>query len=93
MAVGPQRHRDYMGRIGHADADSGWSCRRWRGPWRRDAQHWREINTMTIGFGHGISVTPLHVVNGVATLANGGVLRQPTLVAQAARHGARGRRG
>ena len=37
---------------------------------------------MTIGFGHGISVTPLHVVNGVATLANGGMLRQPTLVAQ-----------
>src|SRR3712207_9357800 len=22
-------------------------------------QHWRDINTMTIGFGHGISVTPL----------------------------------
>ena len=56
------------------------------------AQHWREINTMTIGFGHGISVTPLHVVNGVAALANGGILRQPTLVAQppgAAREGVR----
>ena len=61
-------------------------------PLAPDAQHWREINTMTIGFGHGISVTPLHVVNGVATLANGGVLRQPTLVAQApgaAREGVR----
>jgi cell division protein FtsI (penicillin-binding protein 3) len=61
-------------------------------PLAPDAQHWREINTMTIGYGHGISVTPLHVVNGVATLANGGVLRQPTLVAQApgtAREGVR----
>jgi cell division protein FtsI (penicillin-binding protein 3) len=35
-------------------------------PLAPSAQHWREINTMTIGFGHGISVTPLHVVNGVA---------------------------
>jgi len=45
-------------------------------------QDWREINTMTVGFGHGISVTPLHVVNGVAALANGGILRPPTLLAQ-----------
>ena len=36
---------------------------------------WREINTMTVGFGHGIAVTPLQAVNGVATLVNGGVLR------------------
>ncbi|MCZ8149994.1 MAG: penicillin-binding transpeptidase domain-containing protein, partial [Roseomonas sp.] len=45
-------------------------------------QDWREINTMTIGFGHGISVTPLHVVNATAALANGGILRQPTLIAR-----------
>jgi cell division protein FtsI (penicillin-binding protein 3) len=51
-------------------------------PLAPSAQHWRDINTMTIGFGHGISVTPLHVVNGVAALANGGVLRPPTLLAQ-----------
>jgi cell division protein FtsI (penicillin-binding protein 3) len=46
-------------------------------------QDWREINTMTVGFGHGISVTPLHVVTGVSALANGGILRQPTLLARA----------
>ncbi len=32
---------------------------------------------MTVGFGHGISVTPLHVVRGTAAVANGGVLVQP----------------
>ncbi len=37
---------------------------------------------MTIGFGHGISVTPLHVAMAGATVANGGILRQPTIVAQ-----------
>jgi cell division protein FtsI (penicillin-binding protein 3) len=45
-------------------------------------QNWREINTLTIGFGHGISVTPLHVATGAAALVNGGIYRQPTLIAR-----------
>ena len=28
---------------------------------------------MTVGFGHGIAVSPLHVVRGTAALANGGI--------------------
>jgi cell division protein FtsI (penicillin-binding protein 3) len=55
-------------------------------------QDWREINTMTIGFGHGISVTPLHVVTGVSALANGGMLRPPTLLARPAGEAAPGTR-
>ena len=35
---------------------------------------WREINTMTVGFGHGLAITPLQLVNGVAAVVNGGVL-------------------
>ena len=41
---------------------------------------WREIHTMTIGFGHGIAVTPLHLITGFATLVNGGIHRPPTLL-------------
>ncbi len=41
---------------------------------------WREINAMTIAFGHGISVTPLHVVTAEAAMVNGGILRRPTLL-------------
>jgi cell division protein FtsI (penicillin-binding protein 3) len=40
---------------------------------------WREVNVMTISYGHGISVSPLHVVTGVAAVVNGGILRPPTL--------------
>lgn len=43
---------------------------------------WREINTITIAFGHGLSVTPLHLINGVCALVNGGYFRQPTLLAR-----------
>jgi len=41
---------------------------------------WREINTITIAFGHGLSVTPLHLITGVTALINGGEFRQPTLL-------------
>jgi cell division protein FtsI (penicillin-binding protein 3) len=43
---------------------------------------WKEIVTMTVGFGHGISVTPLHVVRGTAAVANGGILLKPTILAK-----------
>jgi cell division protein FtsI (penicillin-binding protein 3) len=41
---------------------------------------WRSINTITIAFGHGLSVTPLHLAMAASTIVNGGVLRQPTLL-------------
>lgn len=33
---------------------------------------WHEINMMTISYGHGISVTPLHLAQGIQTMLNGG---------------------
>ena len=41
---------------------------------------WRKISTMTIGFGHGIAVSPLQMAAGVAAMVNGGEFRQPSLV-------------
>ena len=41
---------------------------------------WRDINTMTVAFGHGIAVSPLQLAVGFAALANDGVLVPPTLV-------------
>jgi len=41
---------------------------------------WRPINVMTIAFGHGLSVTPIHLASGIATVVNGGVLHPPTLL-------------
>ncbi len=42
---------------------------------------WRDIETMTVAYGHGISVTPLQLVAAEAALVNGGLYRRPTLVA------------
>ncbi len=44
------------------------------------AANWKEIATMTVGFGHGIAVSPLHVVRGTAVLANGGMMLRPTIL-------------
>jgi cell division protein FtsI (penicillin-binding protein 3) len=38
------------------------------------------FETMTVGFGHGIAVTPLHLATGYATLFNGGIYRPATLL-------------
>jgi cell division protein FtsI (penicillin-binding protein 3) len=45
------------------------------------ASAWKEVVVMTVAFGHGISVSPLHVVRGTAAVATG-VLTRPTLLAR-----------
>ncbi|MSP52087.1 MAG: penicillin-binding protein 2 [Alphaproteobacteria bacterium] len=41
---------------------------------------WREINTVTVAFGHGVAVSPLQLAEGVAAVINGGVRMPSTLV-------------
>jgi cell division protein FtsI (penicillin-binding protein 3) len=41
--------------------------------------NWARITTMTVGFGHGIAVTPLHLAAAYAALVNGGIWRPATL--------------
>jgi cell division protein FtsI (penicillin-binding protein 3) len=80
-AVGPARHREFMQRMGMTSRLSI-EIPETAQPLVPGQKTWRELNTMTIGFGHGISVTPLHVATAGATLVNGGILRQPTILAQ-----------
>jgi cell division protein FtsI (penicillin-binding protein 3) len=81
MTFGPQRQREFLQRAGML-ARQQIELPETAATLAPTANGWRDINMMTISFGHGISVTPLHVVTGVAALANGGILRQPTLMVQ-----------
>jgi len=47
-------------------------------------RHWVRINTMTIAYGHGISVTPLHLATGSSAMVNGGILYPPSFVKRSA---------
>ncbi|MGB0498735.1 MAG: peptidoglycan D,D-transpeptidase FtsI family protein [Rubricella sp.] len=46
-------------------------------------ERWSEISMMTISYGHGLSVSPVHLAAGYAAIANGGLRVEPTLVAGA----------
>ena len=43
-------------------------------------RRWGEIQSMTVSYGHGIAVTPLHLVSGIAAVVNGGRLIPATLI-------------
>jgi len=42
--------------------------------------YWRDINTMTAAYGHGIAISPLQMASAVAATINGGTLIPATLV-------------
>ncbi len=49
---------------------------RQRGIW---PSNWGRITTMTVSYGHGIAVTPLHLASAYAALVNGGIYHPATL--------------
>jgi cell division protein FtsI (penicillin-binding protein 3) len=79
MAAGGQRQREFLSRLGLLKAPkievSEIGSPHFPGKWR-------DVNVMTIAFGHGISVTPLSFASAAAALVNGGILRQATLLKQ-----------
>ena len=44
-----------------------------QGPWSR-------VTNMTVSFGHGLAVTPLHLASAYAAMVNGGIWRPSTLM-------------
>ena len=81
QSVGSERQRNWLGNMGMFDR-IGIELPEAGRPIFPSVANWGEAANLTIGFGHGIAVSPLHVVRGTATLANGGVLLRPTLLAQ-----------
>jgi len=75
--VGTRKQRDYLGRLGLLTPPAielpevGKPL---------TPKTWREINTMTIAYGHGVAVSPLQLATGVAALVNGGLYVPPTLL-------------
>lgn len=44
------------------------------------AKLWNNASTITISYGHGIAVTPLHVARAISAVVNGGLMVKPTLL-------------
>jgi cell division protein FtsI (penicillin-binding protein 3) len=80
IEVGPERQHDFLARLGLLKPspielpENGAPL---------VPNPWRDINTMTIGFGHGISVTPVQLATAAAATVNGGILVPPTILKHA----------
>jgi len=77
MAVGVDAHKAFLKKMGQLE--------RLHTELPENAEpivpkHWGELNTITIAFGHGLSVAPLQAAMGVAALMNGGILIPPTFL-------------
>jgi len=53
---------------------------------------WGRLRAMTVGYGHGIAVTPLHLASAYAAMVNGGIWRPATLRKLGPGEAPRGRR-
>jgi cell division protein FtsI (penicillin-binding protein 3) len=77
LAVGVEAHKAFLKKMGQLD--------RLRTELPESAEplvpkKWGELNTVTIAFGHGLSVAPLQAMMGVAAIVNGGRLIPPTFL-------------
>jgi cell division protein FtsI (penicillin-binding protein 3) len=77
LEAGTERQKDFLGRLGLLKAP-GFELPEIAAP--LVPSPWQPINTMTIAFGHGISVSPLQTVTAVSAVVNGGVMHRATLV-------------
>ena len=77
LAMGVEHHKWFLKKMGQLD--------RLRTELPESAEpivpkRWGELNTVTIAFGHGLSVAPLQAVSAINALVNGGFLIPPTFM-------------
>ena len=77
MEVGAKRQRAFLDALGMFERMPLESPER---GWPIAPRRWSDHTTMTVGFGHGLAVTPLHLIASYAALVNGGIAVTPTLL-------------
>lgn len=77
--AGIPRQRDFLGKLGLLNTPH-FELPEVAAP--HFPSEWREVNLLTIAFGHGMSVSPLQMATGVSAVVNGGLLYPPTLLAR-----------
>jgi cell division protein FtsI (penicillin-binding protein 3) len=82
--VGSKRQQEFLRKMGFLSPVA--IELREKGRTLTPGNNWGPLETMTVGYGHGIAVTPLHLASGYASLFNGGVYRPATLLKVDAQH-------
>ena len=89
--MGRDRQEAFLRKLGLMDRSPGELLESGR-PLTPPANNWGLSSVMTVGFGHGIAVTPLHLANAYATLVGGGIHRPATFLKVAPGHEVQGDR-
>ena len=76
--VGATRQKAFLKKMGFLDKVN--IELKERGRTLTPGNRWGPFETVTVGFGHGIAVTPLHLATGYATLFNGGIYHPATIL-------------
>jgi len=82
LAVGADRQRQFLQKLGLADP---MSTEAGAVAFPRLPERWRDAETVTVSYGHGIAVAPLQLAAASAALVNGGVRVRPTFLRQPSR--------
>ncbi len=80
LTVGKQEQRKFLSNLGFFTPVHGFEVAEKGVPLIPSEKRWGEETTATVGYGYGISITPLHLVSAFAAVVNGGVYHAPTLV-------------
>ncbi|MAZ03086.1 MAG: penicillin-binding protein [Sneathiella sp.] len=75
--VGPKNHKAFLAKLGLLDKPS-LEIPEIGAPIL--PPRWNSLETMTISFGHGLSVSPLQLSTGITAIVNGGAYINPTVV-------------
>ena len=76
--LGTERQKAFLKKMGFLDPVA--IELKERGRTLSPGRNWNQIERMTVGYGHGIAVTPLHLASGYSTLFNGGIFRPATIL-------------
>lgn len=79
LKIGQERQKEFLGRFGFYDKLPIPLPERGTTQYNKKAK-WADMESATISYGYGISVTPLHLIAAVASLVNGGIYRVPTFI-------------
>ena len=78
--VGKDGQRAFLKNLGFFEKVNDFEIAEKGRPLFQSEKNWAPITVATVSYGHGISVTPLHIITAFSALVNGGIYHTPTLI-------------
>ena len=78
--VGKEGQRKFLQNLGFFEKVHDFEIPEIGRPLFQSEKDWAPITVATVSYGHGISVTPLHIITAFSALVNGGIYHNPTLI-------------